>query len=304
MTRPAPRAPLAALLTALLLALTPGTTTAWAAWHIGQHQVVGGLNHPESAAWDQTGERVYLSNFGQIFKSAEKDGQGYISVLDARGRLLEERLLPGPDDHLSKPKGIWVAEGRLWAADIDKVWVFDLASRRGRSLVVPGAQFLNDVVVGKGRLYVSDTVRGRIHLVEPADFLDKEPSLSLLVEQAGLAPNGLWLLEDGSLLIAGSPRDHSPGQVWQLYPGQWGAEAITKPLGRLDGLGILDDGCIVFTDWASGGLYLLAPRTPPRLLLNGLKGPADFSLVAKGDGYAIALPDLVTGDLHLLTLEP
>ena len=45
---------------------------------------------------------------------------------------------------------------RLWVTDIDVVWVFDLTTRRGKKLPLPGVQFANDVAGGGGVLYVTD----------------------------------------------------------------------------------------------------------------------------------------------------
>ena len=288
---------LAALLALGLAAPAP------AQWHVSAQTTVTGLGHPESVAWDPRDQTLYLSNFGPPLKPGQKDHRGYISRLDQGGRVLEPRRLPA-EGSLHKPKGLWLQGRRLWTADIDALWVFDLDSRQGRRLELPGAVFLNDPVVAGGRLYVSDTQAHRVYQVEPADFLATEPAISLRLEQKDLAPNGLWALPDGALLIASSPRDGSQGSLWRLEPGAKQAQPLTPPAGRLDGLAALPDGTLLFTDWISGGLYALEPSGQRRWLAGRFQGPADFALIPQGGGFLLVLPDLVSGELHFLTLEP
>lgn len=280
--------------------LCPAPAAAWQAREIG---LVAGLGHPESVAWDAMGGRAFAGRFGPERKPNQKDGLGFISRLDGDGKVVEERFLPR-GGALHKPKGLWVADGRLWAPDIDTVWVFDLNSGQGRALAIAGAVFLNDAVVAGGKLYVSDTVANRIYLVEPADFLTAEPRTSLLLEQSGLAPNGLWAEAGGSLLIASSPRDGSHGTLHRLAPGAAEARAVTRPLGRLDGLAVLRDGVIVYTDWATGSIYALKPGGEPQKLAEGFGGPADFALIPSGAGYRMLAPDLVKGEIRVFELTP
>lgn len=285
---------------ALPLALA---SPAWARWKAIETGRVEGLGHPESVAWDPASGRAYVSRFGPELKPAQKDGQGLISLLDAQGQLIEERALPKTGT-IHKPKGLWLEQGRLWAADIDRVWVFDPQTGEGAAVDLAGARFLNDPVVAGGRLYVSDTTANRIYQIEPADFLTTPPQVELVLEQPGLAPNGLWPRPDGGLLIASSPRDRGPGPLYLLAEGDVEAQAITPPLGRLDGLAMLHDETIIYTDWATGGVYALAPGGQPRLLAEGFTGPADFALIPEGSGYRLMVPDLVKGQLRILRLEP
>jgi hypothetical protein len=86
---------------------------------------------------------LYVSEFGSELKPAEKDGKGRISRVSLTGEVLDRQFLPASGEvlNLNKPKGLWVEGDRLWVTDIDVVWVFDLKSRRGRKLALPGVQF-------------------------------------------------------------------------------------------------------------------------------------------------------------------
>ena len=285
----------------LAVALLAGFTPALAAWQVVSQQTLPGLGHPESVAYDPDGQALYMSNFGDAFKPALKDGKGFISKTDINGKVVEAKFLPGPGDKLNKPKGLWVANGRLWAADIDSVWCFDLKTKKGRRLALPKAQFANDVTVSDGKLYVSDTSGGRIYLVQPADFLASEPKVRVMLSPTGFHPNGLWPAPGGGVIMAAKEDLGGPGGLYQARDvGQM--TKIRGDLGRLDGVAMLSDGSYLYTDWAGRGLFLLSGGGDPVKLAGGIKGPADFALVPRGKGYLVVVPDLVTGQVHLFEI--
>ena len=285
----------------LAVALLAGFTPALAAWQVVSQQTLPGLGHPESVAYDPHAQALYMSNFGDAFKPSLKDGKGFISKVDINGKVVEAKFLPGPGDKLNKPKGLWVADGRLWAADIDSVWCFDLKTKKGRRLALPKAQFANDVTVAEGKLYVSDTSGGRIYLVQPADFLASEPKVRVMLSPTGFHPNGLWPAPGGGVIIAAKKDLGGPGGLYQARDvGQM--TQIRGDLGRLDGVAMLSDGSYLYTDWAGGGLFLLSGGGDPVKLVGGIKGPADFALAPRGKDYLVVVPDLVTGQVHLIEI--
>ncbi|MCB2190940.1 MAG: hypothetical protein KQI62_05205 [Deltaproteobacteria bacterium] len=285
----------------LALALLVGFTPAFAAWQVVSQKILPGSGHPESVAYDAQGLNLYMSNFGEAFKPTLKDGKGFISKIDLKGKVVEAKFLPGPGDKLNKPKGLWVDKGRLWAADIDSVWCFDLKSKKGRRLALPQAKFANDVAVADGKLYVSDTSGGRVYLVQPADFLEAEPKVRVMISPTGFHPNGLWPAPGGGVIMAAKKDLGGPGGLYQARDvGQM--TQIRPDLGRLDGVAMLKDGSYLYTDWAGHGLFLLSGGGEPVKLAGGFKGPADFALVPQGKGYLVVVPDLVTGEVHLIEI--
>lgn len=284
------------VLAALCWALPAG------AWQVAGEKKVSGLGHPESVAHDPAGGYLYVSLFGPELKPLQKDGKGSIARLDLTGKVLDARCLPPAGGVLHKPKGLFVAGGRLWTTDIDSAWIFDLATKKGRRAALPGAVFANDPVVIGDRLYVSDMAAHKVYLVEPADFLAAEPKVSVVVDQPGLAPNGLAKARDGALLIGSASRDPQGGELFKLDGAK--AAPISKKLGSIDGLAVLDDGAILYTDWMGGGLFVLEQSGEPRKLAGGFQGPADFGLVKSGGGLVVVVPDLVTGDIRFITLKP
>lgn len=288
----------AVLLAVMLLA---GFTPALAAWQVVSQETLPGSGHPESVTYDPEGQALYMSNFGEAFKPSLKDGKGFISKMDIKGKVLEPKFLPGPGDKLNKPKGLWAAAGRLWAADIDSVWCFDLKTKKGRRLALPGAQFANDLTVSQGKLYVSDTAGGRIYLVQPADFLATKSKVRVMLSPTGFHPNGVWPAPGGGIVIAAKKDLGGPGGLYQAQDvGQM--SQIRADLGRLDGVAMLSDGSYLYTDWAGHGLFLLSGGGGPVKLAGGFKGPADFALVPRGKGYLVVVPDLVTGEVHFIEI--
>src|SRR6266536_3526151 len=157
-------------------------------------QTVKGFAFPETVTYDPQARVLYVSEFGSELKPAEKDGKGRISRVSLTGEVLDKQFLPAAGDVLNKPKGSWVVGNRLWVTDIDVVWVFDLKTRRGKKLALPGIQFANDLAVMGKALYVSDNRADHLYRVEPADFLEMsgEPKVTRVFEGKSVNPNGVY----------------------------------------------------------------------------------------------------------------
>ena len=266
-------------------------------WRVLSDTKVAGFTFPESVGCDAAGKVLYVSNFGGTeLKPAEKDGKGFISKVALDGKVLEQRAF---DVTLNKPKGIWVEGGRLWVTDIDSVWIFDTASRKGRRLELPGIQFANDPAVQGGVLYVSDNRSDQLFRVEPADFLDAavQPRVSVAWSKKSINPNGLWPARDGSLLMAGfMSADQARGIHAMARDGT--VTAVTQPIGRLDGLYQMRDGSILATDWNSGSLFHWSAKGGKQDLAKDFKGPADFCVM----GDTVYVPDLAQSQVRIIRL--
>ena len=266
-------------------------------------QTVTGFVHPESVAYDPQAKVLYVGQFGSVLKPTLKDGKGKISTVSLAGKILEEQFLPAPGGILNKPKGIWVEGNRLWVTDIDVVWIFDLKTRRGRKATLPGAKFANDPTVMENVLFVSDNRGDQMYRVEPADFLDikGDPKVILFVSGQSFAPNGLYPARDGSLLAVG----YMSGKDRGIYAVDAGGKlkALSKDIGRLDGVFQLDDGSLLVTDWKSGSLFRWSPEMGMKILATGFKGPADFCVVPEAEGFLVVVPDLVKSELRMIRIS-
>lgn len=266
-------------------------------------QTVTGFAFPESVACDPKAKALYVSQFGSALKPAEKDGQGKISKLSLDGKVLEDRFLPAHGETLHKPKGIWVKGGRLWVTDIDAVWIFDLKTRKGRKLELRGISFANDPAVQGNSLFVSDNRADELYRVEPADFLNYKgnPQVTIVFTGRSIYPNGLYPARDGTLLIVGF---QSPKQARGIYALNRDGEtrALSKEIGRLDGVYQLRDGSLLVTDWNSGSLSRWSAKTGMHILAKGFKGPADFCVIPDAKGLTVVVPDLVQSQLRFVRL--
>ena len=265
-------------------------------------QTVKGFAFPESVTYDPQARVLYVSEFGSELKPAEKDGKGRISRVSLTGEVLDKQFLPAAGDVLNKPKGSWVVGNRLWVTDIDVVWVFDLKTRRGKKLALPGIQFANDLAVMGNALYVSDNRADQLYRVEPADFLEMsgEPKVTRVFQGKSINPNGIYPAKDGSLLMVGFM---SAEQQRGIYSMSTGGEikTLAAAVGRLDGLYEMDDGTLLITEWNSGALLRWSVKGT-ETLAKSFKGPADFCVVPEANGFLVVVPDLVQSELRLVRL--
>ena len=268
-------------------------------------QAVTGFAFPESVGCDPHGKALYVSQFGgSELKPAEKDGNGRISKLSLDGKLLESRFLPDPGDVLNKPKGIWIRGNRLWVTDIDSVWIFDLKTRHGRKLALPGVQFANDPAIKGNALYISDNRSDQLVRVEPADFLNAriKPRITVVFSGKGVNPNGVYPANDGSLLVVGFKSDKEPKGIYSVN-AKGEIKDLAKDIGRLDGVYQMKDGTVLATDWNSGSLFSWSAKDGKQTLASGFKGPADFCVMSQGDKYLVVVPDLVKSEVRMIRLS-
>jgi len=277
-----------------------------AQWRVSSDQTVGGFVFPESAAYDPKARVLYVGNFGgQKLAPAEKDGLGYISKVGLDGKVIEKQWVPAKGgEPLNKPKGIWIRGERLWVTDIDAVWIFDLKTKKGRKLALPGVGFANDPAVMGNALYISDNRNDKLVKVEPADFLAaKNPRVTEILAGQGLNPNGVYPTKIGMLLFGGFLAPDKPKGLYALgVSGQ--VKRVSDPIGRIDGLYELADGSLLFTDWNTGSLSHWSEKGGVKQLAAGFKGPADFAVVpGEGGAMTVVVPDLVQSHVRFIRLR-
>jgi len=293
--------------TTLVLALLLGfSSAAQAQYRATSEQTVGGFVNPESVGCDARNKVLYVGNFGAPkLDPAAKDGVGYISKVGLDGKVIEKQWVPAAGgEKLHKPKGIWIQGDRLWVTDIDVVWVFDLKTKKGRKLALPGVGFANDPAVMEGALYISDNRNDKLVKVEPADFLNMkgEPRITEMFSGKNVNPNGVYPGADGMLLMVGFLAPDKPRGIYLLgVSGQ--VKEVSRPIGRLDGIYPLPDGSMLLTDWNTGSLFRWTDNGETRKLADGFKGPADFCVMANAGGLTVFVPDLVQSQLRIVQLR-
>ncbi|MEZ4777501.1 MAG: SMP-30/gluconolactonase/LRE family protein [Bacteroidia bacterium] len=235
-----------------------------------------GLASPESVIGD--GTFFYVSNVGVELKPMDKDGDGFIAKLDAEGNVVEEKFITG----LDAPKGSAIVSGKLYVADVDKVKVFDLATKAAAGEVdfsANGTSFLNDIAVKNNReIFVSATDIGKIFSINLDDL-----SVTEVTTDAPVAgPNGLWWDEAGNRLLIASYTGSIDGKLCAIDFKPEGNQyhPINDFGGFLDGIAITAGGKLVFSDWNSAGIQMtdLSGGATERVTMpvDSIKGPADF----------------------------
>jgi hypothetical protein len=265
-------------------------------------KTVTGFGHVESVAYDPKEKVFYTSDFGPELKPPLKDGKGKLTTVSLDGKILKDGAIKPDGNVMNKPKGIWIHGNRLWVTDIDAVWVFDLKTKKGKKLLLPGIGFANDAAVMGGALYVSDNRNDKLVKVEPADFLHaKSPKITMVFSGKGVFPNGLWPAAHGKLLMVGFQAKDKPQAIYEMAPGK-DPVAISDKIGLLDGLYRMKNGDLLVTDWVSGSLFQWNKKMGMKKLVTGIKGPADIAVVPNKKGYLVAVPDLVKGEIRLVQL--
>jgi len=268
-------------------------------------KTVTGFGHVESVGYDPKEKVFYTSDFGPALKPADKDGQGKITKVSLDGKILADGFLKPDGNVMNKPKGISIKGKHLWVTDIDGVWEFDLKTKEGKKLMLPGIEFANDpVIIGKV-LYVSDNRSDQLFSVEPADFMTSktQPKITVVFKGKGVFPNGLYAGSKGTLIMVGFESKEKPHGIYEMTLPNGEPKQISDNIGLLDGLYRMKNGDLLATDWVSGTLFQWNKKMGKHDLASGFKGPADLCVVPNDKGLLVAVPDLVKGEIRLIQLS-
>jgi sugar lactone lactonase YvrE len=280
-----------------LIASTVVATIAVSAAQAGEIWRASGFDQPESALVDAAHNRIVVSNI--VGNPSAADGNGYLSLVSMDGKVIARHWVDGMD----APKGMAISGGRLYAADITRVRVVDLASGKlVETIDVPGAVFLNDVTEDSaGKVYVSDMLADTIYRI---DGDRPEP----FVQDALLAsPNGVFA--DGDRLIVASwgkginKADFSTARPGGLLSVDLATKEITPLPGAqefadLDGVIAIGD-TIYATAYMTGTLYSYRPGGAPTAVAQFKPGSADIGT----DGQKIFVPLMVEGEVVAQSLD-
>jgi sugar lactone lactonase YvrE len=259
--------------------------------------VTRGFSAPESVFWDMAGGVFYVSNVAG--DPSMKDGQGWISRLDVRGRVVEEKWVMG----LNAPKGIRVAGGVLYVADVDRlVRVQVLNKMMLPPIPAPGAMFLNDVAVGAdGTVYVTDTSTNSVYR-----WKNGMDQMERLVQDDRL--NGVnGVLVDGNqlVLVSSGPLDMpmNQGAIWKLDLESKMLQTFGTYKAKMDG--VEKDGMdLLVTDHPNATLVRVTPDGNGTVVhdfkADGLMSAADLGF--NPATRTVAVPDLRGDSVAFLRL--
>lgn len=242
-----------------------------------------GLSTPESVLYDADSDRYLVSNVNG--KPDAKDNNGFISALSPDGTVTTLKWIEGGKDKvkLDGPKGLGIAKGVLYVADISAVRMFDLKTGAPKGEVaIPGSTFLNDIATGPdGKVYVSDTgVKVGANGFEPtgtdAVYVIEKGHAKALAKSKDLGgPNGLVVTDKGVVVVT-----FGSGEVFSLDEKGKKENVSKPPSGGLDGVVALGDQLLV-TSWQGSAIYKGPLGGTFEPVLTEQKSPADIGYDTK-----------------------
>jgi len=147
------------------------------------------LKVPESVLFDKDNQVLYVSNIDGSDPWGA-DGKGSIGKVGLDGKIISVDWVTG----LNAPKGLGMYNGKLYAADLTKLVIIDIASGKiDSSVSISGAVGLNDITIdNKGIVYISDSPGKKV-------FRFENGKSELLLDSL-TGPNGL-LIKDNELYV-------------------------------------------------------------------------------------------------------
>jgi len=247
-----------------------------------------GFIAPESAVYDAARQQLYVSNIGDHTKEAPP-GDGFISRVSVDGKLITQKWVTGLDN----PKGLALANGRLYAGDDKDLVEIDLDSGKilARHAPADGPGAFNDCTAdAEGNVYVCS---GRLHTVFRLHAGKFEPWAKLDRAKTG-GINGLRAEKNRLLLGGWSVRDaEGKEQLGHLSTIAYSDQALgrigTVPICHIDG--IESDGADGYsvTDWLTGDVLHVSADGKPTPIMKLVQGSADHAYIASQQQMVVPL---------------
>jgi sugar lactone lactonase YvrE len=242
-----------------------------------------GFATPESVFYDADADRYLVSNING--KANEADNNGFISVLAPDGNVTTLKWIEGGKGKvkLDAPKGMTVAKGVLYVADITAVRMFDAKTGAPKGDVkIEKSTFLNDVASGPdGKVYVSDTgVKAGDKGFEPtgtdAVYVIEKGKAKPLAQSKDLGgPNGLTVTDKGVVVVT-----FGSSEVYRLDDKGAKQDVSKPPKGMLDGVVTLGDSLLV-SSWEGSAVYKGKLGGTFDVVLSDQGSPADIGYDTK-----------------------
>jgi hypothetical protein len=249
-----------------------------------------GLSAPESVLYDIESDVYLVSNVNG--SPGDADDNGYISRISPEGRMLDPKFIDGAKDdvQLNAPKGMAIAAGVLYVADLDRIRKFDVQTGKPLGAITQkGVTFANDVASGPdGTIYFTDT--GIKLTAKGADRTGTDAVYKIVKDQVRVVargrnlngPNGLIVDESGVWVVTAGGKE--------LYNVKSGSKAKTQelPSGVLDGIVKTHTGTFYISSWEKNQVFAGAPGEAFTVAFEA-KSPADIGYDVKRNRLLIPL---------------
>ena len=262
----------------LLTALFSNASSASSIVNLTNAWETKGFKNPESVLYDNERKIMFVSNING--GPLDKDGNGYISVIDTKGDIKNAEWVTG----LNAPKGLGRVNDKLYVTDIDTL--VEIGIDNGRILnryTIADAKFMNDIATdAAGNVYASDMLSNRIYRLQNGQ-------LEIWFESDDIpAPNGLHVESDR--LVVGSWGKMTDGFKTDIA-GHLMTVSITDksvsslgsgtPVGNLDGVESAGKSEYYVTDWLNGGLFVINTDGSSQKILTLEQGSADLEVISE-----------------------
>jgi sugar lactone lactonase YvrE len=243
-----------------------------------------GFQTPESVLYVADQDVYLVSNINGEPLGA--DDNGFISKIDPEtGKVSEAKWIDGSKDtvKLDAPKGMGIANGMLYVADISTVRKFDAKTGEPKGEVkIDGATFLNDIAVAAdGSVYVSDSGLDPKFASTGTDAIYQigadDKVKPLIKDKALSAPNGILAGDKGSVWAV----TFGSGEIYEVDAKGKKAAGQKLPKGQLDGIVALDGGEYLVTSWEGSAIYRGKPGGEWKPAVENVKSPADIGWDSK-----------------------
>lgn len=238
-----------------------------------------GFQTPESVLYVADADLYLVSNINGVPLGA--DDNGYISKIDPEtGKVTEAKWIDGAKDNikLDAPKGMAIASGVLYVADINTVRKFDAKTGEPKGdIKIEGATFLNDMAVAAdGGVYVTDSGLDEKFGPTKTDaiyHIGEDGKVKPLIKDPSLAnPNGIIAGENMSVWVV----TFGSGEIYQVDNKGKKAAGQKLPKGQLDGIVALDGGEYLVSSWEGSEIFRGKPGGEWKPVVENVKSPADI----------------------------
>lgn len=245
-------------------------------------KVYGSFRFAESCTFDPERNLIVAMNAGVSQEQQENDG--YVSLINPDGSVHTTKWIGATRDGLTlnHPLGSAIRNGTLYAADMNVVRTFDLATGTpGPSFEVGEANLLNGIAVtAEGTIYASNTrPPERIYEIAP------DGDVSIFVDGAPLAvPNGVAIDPDGNVVVVNIANNEvlTFDRNGDLVRTEYAAE------GGNDGVVILDDGTKYVSSVRFGSVSRIRPGQNAEVVAGGI--PSAASMCYDSTQHQLVIP--------------
>ncbi|MGZ3902363.1 MAG: hypothetical protein ACXVC6_01620 [Bacteroidia bacterium] len=262
---------------------------------------IKGFNHIESVTSD--GKHIYAADIGKELNPTAKDGDGRIIKMDLSGKIIDSTF---SKEKLNAPKGLTIANGVLFAADVDRLVAIDVKS--GKKLyditISGGTSFLNDISLSDNNtLYISATDLNKIYKVNLSSKSYSELPLNKSIQ--GI--NGLFFdKKSNRLYINGFGSENKPnGIVGYINLATNEFTRLANIEGYFDGIWLVNNSLYV-SNWVAfekKGIIQTIDITSGKVsdlpLTEPIAGPADFTITKN----QLIIPEMMIGEILFINLK-